>query len=107
MRNSTMQHLDQVTQTATTPAAVVRLVLNPVGYDINVTHSHLATQVQSSHSPRPEPEDHHQEDEMAKTHLEDRKSYVHKRTCQEVEKDKTNFGNVLVPGGYPRLTAPT
>ena len=29
---------------------------------------------------------------MAKTHLEDRKSYVHKRTCQEVEKDKTNLG---------------
>jgi hypothetical protein len=102
----------KVTQPATTPAAVVRLVINPVGYHINVPHSHLATQVQPSQSPRPEPEDHHQEDEMAKTHLEDRKSYVHKRTCQEVEKDKTNFGDVLMPDDkdqqtpHGRLTTP-
>ena len=88
-----------ITQPATRPAAVVRLVLNPFGYDVNVPRSHLTTQVQPSHSPRPEqeslhrtltmPESPHQEDEMAKTQLEDRKSYVHKSTCQEVEKGKT------------------
>ena len=32
---------------------------------------------------------------MAKTHLEDRKSYVQKSTCQGVEKDKTYFGDVM------------
>jgi hypothetical protein len=65
MRNSTMQPLDQREMT-------------------RVSH-------RTSSRARPEPEDHRQEDEMAKTHLEDRKSYVHK------PKDKTNFGEVLVP----------
>jgi hypothetical protein len=51
----------------------------------------FATQVQPSHSPRPEPEDHYQEDETDLTHLEDRASYVHK------PKVKTDFGDVLVP----------
>jgi hypothetical protein len=69
-----------VTQTATTAAAVARLVLNPVGNNINVPNSHFATQVQPSHSPRPEP--HHQEDEMDR----DRESYVHK------PRDKTTSG---------------
>jgi hypothetical protein len=88
-----------ITQPATRPVAVVRLVLNPVGYNVNVPPSHLTTQVQPSHSPRLEqenlhrtltmPESPHLEDEMAKTHLEDRKSYVHKSTRQEVVKDKT------------------
>jgi hypothetical protein len=103
-----------VTQPATRPAAVVRLVLDPVGYNVNVPHSHLTTQVQPSHSPGPEQENHHrtftmpesphQEDKMAKTHLEDRKSYVHKITCQEVEKDKTYFKDVHVPDNKDQQT---
>ena len=103
-----------VTQPATRPAAVVRLVLNPVGCHVNVPHSHLTTQVQPSHSPRPEqenlhitftmPESPHQEDEMAKTQLEDRNSYVHKSTCQEVAKDKAYFGDVHVPDNKDRQT---
>jgi hypothetical protein len=104
----------KVTQPATRPAAVVSLVLNPVGYHVNVPHSHLTTQVQPNHSPRPEqenlhrtftmPEYPHLEDEMAKTHLEDRKSYVHKSTCQEVEKDKTYFGDVHMPDNKDQQT---
>jgi hypothetical protein len=50
------------------------------------------------------PESPHQEDEMAKTHLEDRKSYVHKSTCQEVEKDKTYFEDVHVPDDKDQQT---
>ena len=92
----------KITQPATIPAAVARLVLNPIGYDVNVPPSHLTTQVQPSPSPRPEqedlhrtftmPEDPHLEDEMAETHLEDRKPYVHKNTCQQVEKDLLRGG---------------
>ena len=37
-----------VTQTATRPAAVVRLVLSPIGYNVNVPPLHLTTQVQAS-----------------------------------------------------------
>ena len=49
---------------------------------------------------------------MAKTHLDDRESYVHESTCQEVEKDKTYFGDVNVPDDkyqqtpHKRLTTP-
>jgi hypothetical protein len=50
------------------------------------------------------PESPHQENEMAKTHLEDRKSYVHKSTCQEVEKDKIYFGDVHVPDNKDQQT---
>ena len=49
----------KITQPATRPAAMVRLVLNQVGYHLNVPHSHLTTQVQPSHSPRPEQENLH------------------------------------------------
>jgi hypothetical protein len=103
-----------ITQPATRPAAVVRLVLNPVGYNVNVPPSHLTTQVQPSHSPRPEqknlhrmlttPESPHLEDEMPKTHLEDRKSYVHKNTCQEVVKDKTHIEDVHGPDNKDQQT---
>jgi hypothetical protein len=48
-----------ITQPATIPAAVARLVLNPVGYNVNVPPSHLTTQVQPSPSPRPEQENTH------------------------------------------------
>jgi hypothetical protein len=50
------------------------------------------------------PESPHQEDEMAKTHLEDRMSYVHKSTCPEVEKDKTYFEDVHVPDNKDQQT---
>jgi hypothetical protein len=66
---------------------VVRLVLNPIGYDINVPNSHFVTQVQ----PRPEPEDHYQKDKMNMTLPKDRESYVHE------PKYKTDFGDILVP----------
>jgi hypothetical protein len=39
----------KITQTATTPAAVARLVLNPIGYNVNFPHLHLTTQVHASH----------------------------------------------------------
>jgi hypothetical protein len=39
-----------ITQPATIPAAVARLVPNPVGYNVNVPPSYLTTQVQNSHS---------------------------------------------------------
>ena len=38
----------KITQHATIPAAVVRLVLSPIGYNINVTPLHLTTQVQAN-----------------------------------------------------------
>jgi hypothetical protein len=38
----------------------------------------------------------HQEDVMTKTHREDRKSYVHKSTCQEVVKDKAYIEDIDV-----------
>jgi hypothetical protein len=37
-----------ITQTATIPAAVVRLVLSPIGYNVNVPPLHFTTQVQAS-----------------------------------------------------------
>jgi hypothetical protein len=49
------------------------------------------------------PENPHKEDK-AKTNLEDRKSYVHKNTRQEVGKDKTYFGDVLVLGDKDQQT---
>jgi hypothetical protein len=48
-----------ITQPATIPAAVARLLLNPVGYNVNVPPSHLTTQVQPSLSRRPEQENTH------------------------------------------------
>ena len=66
---------------------MARLVLNPIGYDINVPNSHFVTQVQ----PRPEPEDHYQKDKMNMTLLKDRESHVHE------PKYKTDFGDILVP----------
>jgi hypothetical protein len=50
------------------------------------------------------PKSPHQEDKMAKTHLEDRKSYVHKSTCQEVAKDKTYIEDVHVPDNKDQQT---
>jgi hypothetical protein len=78
-----------VTQTVAiqTAVATARLVFNPIGYDINVPNSHFVTQVQ----PRPEPEDHYQEDKMNMTLLKDRESYVHE------PKHKTDFRDILVP----------
>ena len=47
------------------------------------------------------PESPHQEEEMAKTHWEAGKSYVHKSTSLEAVKDKTYIGDVHVPStGY-------
>jgi hypothetical protein len=43
---------------------------------------------------------------MAKTNLEDRKSYLHKSTCQEVVKDKTYIGDVHVPDNKDQQTPP-
>jgi hypothetical protein len=83
-----------ITQPATIPAAVARLVLNPIGYNFNVPTSHLTTQVQPSPSPRPEQENTHKmstmyEKDMERQQTLHRLSAMPESTYQEAGKTET------------------
>jgi hypothetical protein len=96
----------KVTRTAATQAAVVRLVLNPVGYNSIVPPSHVTSQVQPSPSLRPEQENLYrtvtrhenpqQKEKMDMTHREGKQVNVCKNTSQESVQDKNHVREVHV-----------